>query len=177
MRIFIFILTNLIAIILLMTGCETRYDNQDATDSSRITTSIFLSDKHRYAYQYFSDDATLCKKVDEVWKKYYQNLVSVSDLSQYTVYEWYMKDNPHDQTMKVLKKKYIPELQAEIIIALQDDRLIIKSGQKNDKYGTFLTIIPKKNQNGWSNTQGNIYKNIFIEGLYEAGVPALFEKN
>lgn len=71
MRIFIFILTNLIAIILLMTGCETRYDNQDATDSSRITTSIFLSDKHRYAYQYFSDDATLCKKVDEVWKKYY----------------------------------------------------------------------------------------------------------
>lgn len=116
-----------------MTGCETRYDNQDATDSSRITTSIFLSDKHRYAYQYFSDDATLCKKVDEVWKKYYQNLVSVSDLSQYTVYEWSMKDNPHDQTMKVLKKKYIPELQAEIIIALQDDRLIIKSGQKNDK--------------------------------------------
>lgn len=151
--------------------------------TSEVVSSQFLGSGHAEAYNDLMSGKISQEAYDKVtknWEDYYERLIQNSDFNQYDVYAWSL-DSKENRLMRKVDSKDIDDLQAEVLLAMKEGRLSQALAFVDGDIGTKLTIIPKnsseKGSDEWSNKKGEVYKEVFIQGLFDESADAVFNRD
>lgn len=103
----------------------------------------------------------------------YENLLISTDLSRYEIYTDAYNNDGSSTLRKLTEGGKRKELRDIIQIAISEDRAKWNPAISGDKYGTYVTIIPKAENDEIKEINRGMV--IFIVGLFEKSVKNAFE--
>lgn len=153
-------------------------EEKEQTFTTETVVTQFLGAGHAEAFKALQQgkiDQITYDKIAKNWEDAYDRLVSGADFTKHEVYAW-SADSGEGVNLTKVDNEDIPDLKGEVLLAMNEGRVSKSLCVKDGEIGTLLTITPKTDSDGdWSDSKGEVQKQIFIQGLFEGTAEQAFE--
>lgn len=152
--------------------------NANTSVDEELQSFNFLGAGHAEAYQAYKQHKLSLddyNKITKNWEDCYNKLITASDFTKKDVYAW-SAASKEGRRLQTVDNQTIPALQGEVLLAMKEDRVSYNLAICGGDIGTLITITPKNDDNadGFSKQPGEIYKQIWVKGLFEGSAEQAF---